>query len=101
MSCSVVHKCGSDLVLLWLWHRLVVTIPIQPLAWEPLYVMGAALKKRQIKIKIPVWGLLYFCEFYLEELNQVLTKIIRENLLVLPAGQGVRRHFEMCRIFYS
>ena len=22
MNCSVGHRCGSDLALLWLWHRL-------------------------------------------------------------------------------
>ena len=38
---------GSDLVLLWLWHRPVATAPIKPLAWEPPYVSGADLEKRQ------------------------------------------------------
>ena len=37
--------------MLWLWHGLAATDPIRPLAWEPLYAMGAALKnKRQKKI---------------------------------------------------
>ena len=36
---------GSDPELLWLWCRLVATAPIQPLAWEPPYATGAALKK--------------------------------------------------------
>ena len=30
--------------LLWLWCRPVATAPIQPLAWEPQYAAGAALK---------------------------------------------------------
>ena len=34
MSCGVGHRHGSDLALLWLWHRLVATVPIRPLAWE-------------------------------------------------------------------
>jgi len=45
MSCGVGHRCGSDLVLLWLWCRLVATAPIQPLAWETPYATGAALEK--------------------------------------------------------
>ena len=45
MSCGVGGRCGSDTQLLWLWHRLAAAAPIQPLAWEPLYAMGAALKK--------------------------------------------------------
>ena len=43
-----------DLVLLWLWQRLVAAALIRPLAWEPLYAEGAALtsqKKIQTKNK--------------------------------------------------
>ena len=29
-----------------LWYRLVATVPIRPLAWEPPYATGVALKKR-------------------------------------------------------
>ena len=45
------HKLGSDPALLWLWCRTAAAAPIRPLAWEPLYARGAALK-RQIKTKI-------------------------------------------------
>ena len=45
MSCGVDRRLGSDPVLLWLWCRLVATAPIRPLAWEPTYAMGSALKK--------------------------------------------------------
>ena len=51
MSCGVGHRCGLDLVLLWLWCRPVVTALIQPLAWEPPYAMGAALKRPKQKQK--------------------------------------------------
>ena len=37
-SCGVGHTCGSDAVLLWLWHRLAAAVLIQPLAWELSYV---------------------------------------------------------------
>ena len=45
---------GSELALLWLWCRPAATAPIGPLAWEPTYAVGAALKrtKRQKKKKI-------------------------------------------------
>ena len=45
MSCGVGRRLGSDLVLLWLWLWPVVTAPIRPLAREPPYAEGAALKK--------------------------------------------------------
>ena len=41
----------KDPALLWLWHRPATTAPIRPLAWEPPYAMGAALKKIKKKKK--------------------------------------------------
>ena len=45
VSCGVGRRRGSDLVLLWLWHRLAATALIRPLAWEPPYAAGVALEK--------------------------------------------------------
>ena len=45
MSCGVGRSHGSDPALLRLWCRPVATAPVGPLAWEPLYAMGAALRK--------------------------------------------------------
>ena len=47
VSCGVGCRCGSDLVLLWLWYRLAAAALIQPLAWELPYAMGMALKKKK------------------------------------------------------
>ena len=49
MSCGVGHTRGSDLAFLWLWCRPEATDPLQPLAWEPPYAKGAALKKQTKK----------------------------------------------------
>ena len=46
MSCSIDYRCSSDLALLWLWCRPATAVPVQPLAWEHPYAMGAALKKK-------------------------------------------------------
>ena len=45
-------------MLLWLWHRLVATATIGPLAWEPPYAVGVAVEKakRQKKKKKIVAG---------------------------------------------
>ena len=51
MSCGAGPRHGSDPVLLWLWRRPVATALIRPLAWEPPYVMGAALEKKKKKRK--------------------------------------------------
>ena len=56
MSCGVGRRRGLDPVLLWLWHRLVATAPIRPLAWEPLYAAGAALEKTKRQKKKGVIG---------------------------------------------
>ena len=50
MNCGLDHRRGSDPVLLWLWPRLAATAPIQPLAWESPYAMGAALKRQKKKM---------------------------------------------------
>ena len=39
VSCGVDHRCGSNLVLPWLWPA--ATAPIQPLAWKLPYVARA------------------------------------------------------------
>ena len=49
MSCGVGCRCGSDPELLWLWHRPAATAPIGPLAWEPPYAVGVALKSQKKK----------------------------------------------------
>ena len=40
VSCGVGHRCGSDLVLQWLWHRLAAIAPIRPLTWELPHAAG-------------------------------------------------------------
>ena len=40
---------AKDSELLWLWCRPAATAPIGPLAWEPSYAMGAALKRQKTK----------------------------------------------------
>ena len=47
MSCGVGRRCGSDVVLLWLWCSPASIVPIRPLAWEPPYGAGAALKRQK------------------------------------------------------
>ena len=51
MSCGVGRRRGLDLALLWLWCRLAAVALIRPLAWEPPYAMGAALKRQKEKKK--------------------------------------------------
>ena len=51
VSCGVGCRRGSDPTLLWLWCRLAAPAPTGPLAWEPPYATGAALKRQKIKIK--------------------------------------------------
>ena len=51
MSGGVVHRRGSELASLWLWYRPAAAAPIRPLAWEPPYAMGAAIKRKKKKKK--------------------------------------------------
>ena len=48
MSCGVGHRRGLDLALLWLWRTpAAATALSRPLAWEPPYAAGVALKRQQ------------------------------------------------------
>ena len=51
MSCGTGHRRSLDLVLLWLWYRVAAVAPIQPVAWEPPYAKGVALKRQTKKKK--------------------------------------------------
>ena len=51
VSCGVGRRHGSDLVLLWLQHRPASIALIGPLAWEPPYAVGIALKAKKPKMK--------------------------------------------------
>ena len=41
----------KDPVLLWLWCRSTAVAPIPPLAWEPPYAAGVAVKRQKEKEK--------------------------------------------------
>ena len=47
VSCCVGDRCGSDLVLPWLWCRPAATAPSQPLAWERPQAVGVAPKDQK------------------------------------------------------
>ena len=52
----------KDLALQWLWCGPAAAAPIQPLAREPSYAMGAAIKKKKKKKRKLLF---YFILFYL------------------------------------
>ena len=49
MSYVVGHRCGWDLMLLWLWLAAIALI--EPLAWESPYATGTTLKRQKTKKK--------------------------------------------------
>ena len=51
MSCGVGVRCSLDPTLLWLWYRPAAVVLIGPLAWEPPYATGVALKRQKAKRK--------------------------------------------------
>ena len=47
VSCDVGCRLGWDPALLWLWCRPAATALIHPLAWEPPYAVGVALRRQK------------------------------------------------------
>ena len=58
VSCGVGCRHSSDPVLLWLWCRLAAGAPIGPLALDPPYAAGVAVKK-QNKKRMEQWNRTY------------------------------------------
>jgi len=83
VNCGVGHTCGSDLALLWLWCRLAATAPIRPLAWEPPYAVGAALKRQKTKKKQEK---LLLSERHCQE-NEKTNQRLRAN--IYTSGKGL------------
>ena len=87
MSCSVGHRCGLDLALLWLWCRLPAAALIRPLAWELPFAACVALKKR-INTLIKYGYIIYcpsphkFYKSYLIVEAKILTSIVILNMYV-------------------
>ena len=59
VSCGVGLRHSSDLMLLCLWHRLAAVALTGPLAQEPPYATGEALKrktKQKTNKQTKTWG---------------------------------------------
>ena len=75
MGCGVGHRHGLALALLWLWCRPAAVAPVRPLAWEPLYALGATQKDKRQKKKTSLtkWAL-WKCSGLLKDVS-VLTAV--------------------------
>ena len=67
------------MVLLWLWHRPAATALIRPLAWEPPYAVGAALKRQKTKDKNKTKQ----NKFWSIMLKEILERLTGKNLFSL------------------
>ena len=78
--------------MLWLWHRLVATALIGPLAWEPPYAMDVALEKTKRQKKKKKKG-------RKKERKKVIkvavTIFIFYRTSLLKMSSGVRRSYKM------
>ena len=54
----------KDPALLWLWCRPAARALIQPLAWEPPYPTGAALKRHKTKKKKKSVHIVHCLDFF-------------------------------------
>ena len=88
VGCGVGCRRGSDPALLWLWRRPVAAAPIQPLAWEPPYAVGAALKSNK-NFKI---NYIYTHSFSHIILHHVPSQVISYSSLCYTVGSHLLIH---------
>ena len=63
-----------QMLLLWLWYRLSAAAPIGPLAWEPPYAAGEALKRKK-KIIFLVLLLSFLKLIYAKYINSTTVNV--------------------------
>jgi len=68
---------------LWLWRRPVATAPIGPLAWEPPYATGAALKIQKDQIIIIITIIIIIISIMLYNTSLVVIYFITGSLYLL------------------
>ena len=101
-SLSGLRRCSLDLALLWLWYRLAAATPIEPLAWEPPYAAGEALKKKRKETNLGKPHILKQGSFSirtLESVQWVLTKSIPLTSNKLSCSTDCCKVFSDLRIF--
>ena len=108
VSHGVECRRGSDPTLLWLWWRPASVALNGPLAWEPPYAMGAALKSNKTKqnknnppvvhaklqLALPLWHHLVSSGFFILAILikcLLTTTIVYTCFLISDAGS-----FLMC-----
>ena len=89
MSCGVGHRGGSDPALLWLQCRLAASAPIRPLAWEPPYAAGMALKRKKKKNQHERKGCDIICKIRFPKRSHQVWGINPLKLLGLKLGAEV------------
>ena len=89
MSYGVGQRCVSDLALLWLWHRLVAANLIRPLAWEPPYAVGKALKRQKKKKEAAYAGVPIVAQW---KQIQLVSMMMQIGSLALLCGLRIWRY---------
>ena len=83
-SYGVGHRLSWDATLLWLKHKRAAIAPIQPLAWEPPYATGVALKRNKERVQLILLGHLLLGPATM--LTEVQTGPGGESHMVKPHG---------------
>ena len=102
MSCGIGCRWGLDPVLPWLWCRPAAVVLIRPLAWEPPYAAGVALKRKKrsfiSQLLIIQLSLLYLFSQYLVLGSRLCISLFQSSLL-FPPRWNIQVHEG--RMFYS
>ena len=84
MSCGVGCRRSSDLALPWLWLKPTATALIRPLAWEPPYAVGVALKKDKRHTHTQNYTWKCFLMVHKIIMASQVVMLVRQNAVTVP-----------------
>ena len=78
--CSVGHRHGLDLALLWLWCRPAAAALIQPLAWD-FHILQVHFEKKKKKKRLAEVKFCFWCGVCLDHTTASLEPYMVSNLM--------------------
>ena len=72
----------KDPALLWLWRRPAAVALFQPLAWEPPFATGMALKRQKKRIQVRIYRRTHY-KYFKRYKYKYTVVVLKENYRII------------------